>query len=212
MKNYPVMIKIVRFIVFFILPLIIWNCKKKDPEPADNRPRPGQFGPIGDHTGPGYSWRLTVAGQEDPNGYIDIGDNRLFYLNESDQFAREVTLTVTKWQESSVNPSFRIYGRFKQCLLMSAPTLSSGDHTSSGIFERIGILGSALYSGMAWTPQLAKSPVNSKATFKFKVYTDSKDSLCTEGFVQADMTFPAAINSVGSYFDGDYLYFVKKKN
>ncbi|MHA4739481.1 hypothetical protein [Dyadobacter sp. MSC1_007] len=212
MKNFHLMSKIVRLIVFFILTLIIWDCKKKNPEPDDDRPGGGHFAPVGNRTGPGYFWQLTVANQADPNGYTDIAENRLFYLNESDQFAREVTLTVTKREESSVNPSFRIYGRFQQCLLISNPTLSSGDVTPSGIFERVGNTGSsAQYSGITWTPALAKSPVDSKATLKFVVHTDSKDSLCTEGFVQADMIYPAVITSVGSYFDGDYLYFLKKK-
>jgi hypothetical protein len=192
--------------------VIVWDCKKKNPGPDGNNPGGEQTGQSSDRPGPGYSWRLTVENQTDPNGHIDIAANRLFYLNASDQFAREVTLTVTKWEESSVNPSFRIYGRFQQCLFMSTPTLSSGDFTASGIFERVGISGSARYSGTIWTPALAKSPVNSKATFKFKVYTDSKDSLCTEGIIQADMTSPATIISEGSYSDGDYLYFVKKKN
>lgn len=211
MKNNNLAIKIVRLIAFFIFVLFVSDCKKKNPEPEGNKPGAGQFGPTGDRSGPGYSWRLTIANQTDPDGHIDIADNRLFYLNESGEFAREVTLTITKWEESSVNPSFRIYGRFQQCLLMSAPTLSSGDVTSSGIFERVENMGSAQYSGIIWTPALAKSPVNSKATFRFKVYIDSKDLLCTEGFVQTDMTHPVVITSAGSYFDGDYLYFLKKK-
>ncbi|MCE6991449.1 hypothetical protein [Dyadobacter sp. CY323] len=206
------MTKIARVIVFFILSVTIWNCKKKNPEPEVNNPGEWQFGEIDDRSGPGYSWRLTVEDQTNANGYIDMASNRLFYLDPGDQFAREVTLTVTKWGESQVNPSFRIYGRFQQCLLMSAPTLSSGGFTGSGLFERTGISGSAQYAGTIWTPALAKSPVNSKATFKFKVYTDSIDSLCTEGFIQADMTFPALITSEGSYGDGDYLYFIKKKS
>jgi hypothetical protein len=94
---------------------------------------------------------------------------------------------------------------------MSTPTVSSGVFKESGTFRRDGIGGSSSFSGMVWTPVLSKSPVNSKATYKFKVYMDSKDSLCTEGFVQADMVAPAEINSVGSYLDGDHLYFIKKK-
>lgn len=211
MKNYYLVVKIVHVILFFIMTLVTWDCKKKNPEPDDNRPGGGQIRPIGNRKGPGYSWQLTVANQADPNGYIDIAEDRLFYLYKSDQFAREVTLTVTKWEQSSANPTFRIYGRFQQCLLISTPALPSGEVTPSGMFERVGIAGSAQYSGISWTPALAKSPVDTKATLKFKMYTGSNDSLCTDGFLQVDMTYPALITSAGSYFDGDYLYFIKRK-
>ncbi len=212
MENCNVMIKIVRVFVFLILSVISWDCKKKNPGPDDQNPA-GQrpWGENDERRGPAYSWRLTVDGQTSPGAYIDMPTDRMFYLDASDDFAREVTLTVTKTDESAINPSFRIYGRFQQCLRMSAPTLSSGDYTPSGIFERAGLMGSSQYAGIKWTPELDQSPVNSKATCKFKVYIQEQDAFCTEGFVRADMTFPASIASVGSYPDGDHLYFVKKK-
>ena len=212
MENRNMMNKIVRILVFFSLSGIFLDCKKNGPKPNDRNPFDEwkYEGETTDRHGPGFSWRLSVDNQTGLNGHVDLGGNRLFYLNVTDDGSREVTLTVTKKEESLINPSFRIYGRFQQCLLMSAPTVSSGAFTSSGIFQRDGIIGSAQYSGNTWTPALAKSPVNSKATYKFRVYIASRDSLCTEGFVQVDMLTPAAINSGGSYPDGDHLYFIKK--
>ncbi|MCF0050377.1 hypothetical protein LXM25_09935 [Dyadobacter sp. LJ53] len=213
MKNRQMMTKIVRILVFFCLSTIFWDCKKNDPEPDGTNPFDAwKFeGETTDRPGPGYSWRLSVDDQSGANGYLDLAGDRLFYLNASGEGTREVILTVTKREESSADPSFRIYGRLQQCLLMSAPRVSSGNFTASKLFERESVSNSAKYSGMTWTPALAKSPVNSKATYKFKVYIDSKDSLCTEGFVQVDMVAPAVINSAGSYSDGDHLYFIKRR-
>jgi hypothetical protein len=210
MENRSAMNKIVRILVFFSLSGVFWDCKKNSPQPGDTDPfGVWKFqGESGDRAGAGYAWRLSPDNETDQNGRFDIASTRLFYLN--DAFVREVTLTVTKREESSFNPSFNIYGRFQQCLLMSDFTVSSGGFAESGIFQRDGMIGSAVYSGITWTPDLAKSPVNTKATCKFKVYIDSQDTLCTEGFVQADMTAPAAVNSAGNYSDGDHLYFVKK--
>ena len=187
--------KIVCILLFFVLSGIFLGCKKDSPTPdAANPFDEWKFtGETGARSGPGYSWRLSVSNQADTTGHFDLAGNRMFYINAFGATFREVTLTVTKREESSANPSFRIYGRFQQCLLTTAPTASSGDFTASGIFERRGIVNNAQYSGITWTPALAKSPVNSKATYKFGVYIDSKDSLCAEGFLQADMVAPAAI-------------------
>lgn len=205
--------KIVRTLVFFCLLGIIWSCKKNSPKPDNINPfEEWKFkGESSDRPGPGFSWRLSTDNSTDANQYFDLAGNRLFYLNTSGGHTREVTLTVTKQGESFIDPSFRIYGRFQQCLLMSTPTVSSGTYKASGIFQGEGIGGSSQYAGFIWTPVLSKSQVNSKETYKFKVYIDSKDSLCTEGFVQVDMVAPAAIYSQGSYLDGDYLYFIKEK-
>jgi len=206
--------KIVHILVFFCLLGATWNCKKNSPKPGDDNPfEEWKFeGETSDRPGPGFSWRLSTDNPTDASQHLDLAGNRLFYLNGSGEHVREVTLTVTKKSESSIDPTFRIYGRFQQCLQISTPVISSGAYKSSGIFQGEGIGSSSQYSGIVWTPVLSKSPVNSKETYKFKVYIDSKDSLCTEGFVQVDMIAPAAINSQGSYSDGDYLYFIKRKN
>lgn len=201
--------KIVRLLVFFSLPCIFWDCKKKDPQPGNTDPF-GEWKLDGEtigRAGPGFSWRLSTDNQAD--GHFDLAGDRLFYLVSSADYIREVTLTVTKLNEAPVDPTFRIYGRFQQCLLMTVPTVSSGTFKASGIFQRNGIISNSQYSGMNWSPVMAKSPVNSKATYKFKVYMNKKDSLCTEGFVQVDMVAPAAIISSESYSDGDHLYFIK---
>jgi len=202
--------KIVRILVFLSLSGIFWDCKKNGPEPDNSNPFEEwkMEGETIGRSGPGFSWRLSADNQTD--GHLDLAENRLFYLNTSSGHVREVTLTITKKTESYIDPTFRIYGRFQQCLLMSDPTVSSGGFKASGIFQRDGIIVSSRYSGVAWTPVFAKSSVNSKATYKFKIYIDSKDLLCSEGFVQVDMVIPAAINSEGNYADGDHLYFVKK--
>ncbi|MCF0055025.1 hypothetical protein [Dyadobacter sp. CY356] len=202
--------KIVCYLMFFCLSVILWDCKKKSPKPDNNDPfeRWNLQGESGDRPGPGFSWRLSTDNQTD--GYFDLAGDRLFYLSNSSEHSREVVLTVTKLDESFIDPTFRIYGRFEQCLLMSKPTISSGAFKESGTFQGNGIGSGVQYSGITWTPTLSKKTVNSKETFKFKVYINSKDSLCTEGFVQVDMVGPAAINSEGSYLDGDHLYFIKK--
>lgn len=212
MQNRPDMEKIVRFYIFFCLTMILWNCRKKDPEPNSSNPFDSwkMEGETSARSGPGYSWRLSADDQKGTNGYFDLAGNRLFYLNASDSGTREVTLTITKREESLVDPSFRIYGRLGQCLRMSTGTVSSGLSRLSGTFQREGIINSDYYAGITWTPALAQSPVNSKATYSFKVYIDEIDSLCTEGFVQVDMVAPAVINSAGSYLDGDHLYFIKR--
>ncbi|GLU52786.1 hypothetical protein Dfri01_22470 [Dyadobacter frigoris] len=196
--------------MFFCLSGILWDCKKNNPKPDNTNPFEGWKleGETNDRPGPGFSWRLSTDNQTD--GYFDLAADRLFYLNMSSEHTRDVILTVTKRDDSFIDPTFRIYGRFQQCLLMSTPTISSGAFKASGIFQGDGIGSNSLYYGITWTPALSKSPVNSKETYKFKVYIDSKDSLCTEGFVQVDMVAPAVINSKGSYLDGDHLYFVKK--
>ena len=197
----------------FCLSWIFLACKKTSPNPDGTSPF--EYWKLHGETigrpGAGFSWRLSTPGQTDSRDYVDLAGNRLFYLNSSADHIREVTLTITKRDESSIDPTFRLYGRFRQCLLMSTPTASSGSFRASGTFQRDGIGGGgAQYSGILWTPDLAKSPVSGTATYKFKVYFDSKDSLCSEGFVQVDMIAPADINSVGNYSDGDHLYFVKK--
>jgi len=214
MQNRLGMEKIVRILIFFCLTMIFWDCKKNNPEPDASNPFDSwkMEGETSDRSGPGYSWRLSADNQMGTNGYFDLAGNRLFYLSVFSEGIREVTLTVTKREESSFNPSLRIYGRLGQCLKMSAPTVSSGILKASEIFQREGTINSAHYSGITWTPALSQSPINSKATYTFKVYIDDIDSLCTEGFVQVDMVAPAAINSLGSYLDGDYLYFIKKHN
>lgn len=203
--------KIVCFLMFFCLSVILWDCKKNSPKPDETDPFEGWKleGETNDRPGPGFSWRLSTDNQSD--GYFDLAGDRLFYLSNSGEYSREVTLTVTKRNESSIDPTFRIYGRFQQCLLLSVPAVSSGTFKESGVFEHDGIGSSSLYSGITWTPTLSKSPVNTKETYKFKVYINSKDTLCTEGFVQVDMIAPAPISSQGGYLDGDHLYFVKKR-
>jgi hypothetical protein len=204
------MSKIVRLFIFFSLSGIFWDCKKNDPQPDNTDPFEEWklYGETIGRPGPGFSWRLSTDKQAD--GHFDLAGDRLFYLDSSGDYIREVTLTITKLDEAPVDPTFRIYGRFQQCLLMTVPTVSSGTFKASGIFQRDGIISNSQYSGMSWSPDMAKSPVNSKAIYKFKVYMNKKDSLCTEGFVQVDMVAPAAINSTASYSDGDHLYFVKR--
>ncbi|MCE7044607.1 hypothetical protein [Dyadobacter sp. CY312] len=203
--------RIVRILVFSGLCGFLWECKKNDIHPDNTNPfeKWKLHGETVGRSGAGFSWKLSTDNQTD--GHFDLAGNRLFYLNKSIDHIREITLTITKLDGRVVDPTFRIYGRFQQCLIMSHPTISSGTFKASGIFQEDDILNSSQYSGMTWTPVLAKSTVGSKETYKCKVYFDEKDSLCTEGFVKVDMISPADIKSVGSYPDGDYLYFIKKK-
>jgi hypothetical protein len=199
--------KIVNIIVFLCLSGFFLNCKRDYPTIDQFEEWKLRKETIG-RSGPGFLWQLST--EELTDGHFDLAGNRLFYLNTSRDHIREVTLTVTKLNETFQDPTFRIYGRFQQCLLMSTPTVSSGTFNPSGIFQRNDLSTISQYSGITWTPSLSKSLVNSKETYKFKVYMDSKDSLCTEGFIQVDMIAPVIINSQGSYSDGDYLYFVKR--
>ena len=166
------------------------------------------YSDISARVGPGYTWQFTTPNQTNPAEYTDASGNRVFYLKASAGYVRSVTLKITKSSASSVNPTFRIYGRQGQCLTLSTPTVSSGTYTTTTFVHDIFNPNATTYSGYSWTPTLGASALNATATFTFNVATPGTS--CVEGFVDADMTSPTTINSAGNYWDEDSMYFVEK--
>jgi hypothetical protein len=206
--------KIIILSMFFIVSAIMVGCYD-EPDPVNQQaqvqklPKSKSDKDRAARTGPGYSWNFSTPNQNNPVEYVESPEgNRYYFIKASAGYSRSLTLTITKTSSNTNNPQFRIYGREFQCLTMTTPTVSIGTVTPT-TFQQTPWPGSLTYSGHAWTVPLGASPVGTTATMTVTVSTPGS---CVEGFIGADMTSPAAINSAGSYWDGDWMYFIKNIN